>query len=152
MILPGGARAFFFRYSSFRLALLLIVDGLGFFFFFIFFSAFCLLEASSLVSREKLKEPTFSAKLNDRFWLTNAWQSPKHFAARFSSSPHNECIVWREGSSYCRQLSKGDIPLSLACSELLTLRARNYYWRSWRSYGAQRMKSSKDLRKSKSIQ
>ena len=79
-----------------------------------------------LVSREKLKEPTFSAKLNDRFWLTNAWQNPKHFAAKFSSSPHNECIVWREGSSYCRQLSKGDIPLSLACSELLTLRARNY--------------------------
>ena len=67
MILPGVDGAFFFRYSSFRLALLLIVDGLGFFFFFfIFFSAFCLLEASSLVSREKLKEPTFSAKLNDR--------------------------------------------------------------------------------------
>ena len=128
MILPGVDGAFFFRYSSFRLALLLIVDGLGFFFFFIFFSAFCLLEASSLVSREKLKEPTFSAKLNDRFWLTNAWQSPKHFAAKLSSSPHNECIVWREGSSYCRQLSKGDIPLSLACSELLTLRARNYYY------------------------
>ena len=67
MILPGVDGAFFFRYSSFRLVLLLIVDGLGFFFFFIFFSAFCLLEASSLVSREKLKEPTVSARLNDRF-------------------------------------------------------------------------------------
>ena len=65
-VLAGGVRAFFFRNSSFLLTLLLIVEGLGFFFF-IFFSAFWLLEASSLVSREKLKEPTVSARLKDRF-------------------------------------------------------------------------------------
>ena len=66
VILPGVDGAFFFRYSSFRLALLLIVDGLGFFFF-SSFSAFWLLEGSSLVSRENLKEPTVSARLKDRF-------------------------------------------------------------------------------------
>ena len=91
VILPGGVRAFFFRYSSFRLALLLIVDGPGFFLF-IFLSALQLLEASSSVSREKLEEPTVSARLRVRFRLTNAWLSPKPLAAT-SSSLLNEFIV-----------------------------------------------------------
>ena len=65
--------------SALRLAFLLIVEGLGFFFRW-------LPEALLLVSKEKVKsEPIEREKLKTWPWLTSAWQKAKHLDAKESA-------------------------------------------------------------------
>ena len=65
--------------SALRLAFLLIVEGLGFFFHW-------LPEALLLVSKEKVKsEPIEREKLKTWPWPTSAWQKARHLEAMESS-------------------------------------------------------------------
>ena len=65
--------------SALRLAFLLIVEGLGFFFRW-------LPEALLLVSKEKVKsEPIEREKLKTWPWLTSVWQKARHLDAMESS-------------------------------------------------------------------
>ena len=85
--------SFFFKNSSLRLAFLLLVDGLGIF----FWVALLLVSKAgtfSLVSREKEKvEPMEMEKLNALPWLTSVWQSSKHLVAKEESLSSTAVIL-----------------------------------------------------------
>ena len=68
------------RNSSLRLAFLLMVDGLDFFFL------AWVSEASTFVSRVKEKlEPTVRENLNAKPWLLSVWQKSRHLVAKMGS-------------------------------------------------------------------
>ena len=80
MGVTAAGQRFFFKKSSLRLAFLLRVDGLAFFFFLILSKAKGVL---CLVSREKEKvEPMLREKLISIPWLVSAWQKSKHLMAK----------------------------------------------------------------------
>ena len=79
MGVTAAGQRFFFKKSSLRLAFLLRVDGLVFFFFLISKAK----GALCLVSREKEKvEPMLREKLISKPWLVSAWQKSKHLMAK----------------------------------------------------------------------
>ena len=83
MGVTAAGQRFFFKKSRLRLAFLLRVDGLAFFFFLLSKAKGTL----CLVSREKEKlEPIEMENLKDWPWLASAWQNSMHLEAREESS------------------------------------------------------------------
>ena len=79
MGVTASGQRFFFKKSRLRLAFLLRVDGLAFFFFLLSKAKGTL----CLVSREKEKvEPMLREKLISKPWLVSAWQKSKHLMAK----------------------------------------------------------------------
>ena len=79
MGVTAAGQRFFFKKSRLRLAFLLRVDGLAFFFFLLSKAKGTL----CLVSREKEKvEPMLREKLISKPWLVSAWQKSKHLTAK----------------------------------------------------------------------
>ena len=79
MGVTAAGQRFFFKKSSLRLAFLLRVDGLAFFFFLLSTAKGTL----CLVSREKEKvEAMLREKLISIPWLVSAWQKSKHLTAK----------------------------------------------------------------------
>ena len=92
MGVTAAGQCFFFKKSSLRLAFLLRVEGLAFFFFFVAKAkgAFC------LVSKEKEKvELMVREKLIPMPWLVSDWQKARHLMAREESvSPTAVILVY----------------------------------------------------------
>ena len=91
MGVTAAGQRFFFKKSSLRLAFLLRVEGLAFFFFVAKAKgAFC------LVSKEKEKvELMVSEKLISMPWLVSDWQKARHLMAREESvSPTAVILVY----------------------------------------------------------
>ena len=90
MGVTAAGQRFLFKKSFLRLAFLLRVDGLAFFFFLLSTAKGIL----CLVSREKEKvEPILREKLISMPWLVTAWQKSKHLVAKEELASHIAVIL-----------------------------------------------------------
>ena len=100
----GAGFCFFFKNSSLRLAFLLRVEGLGFFFL---KGPTLVSKVLFLVSREKENvEPIEREKLKTVPWLASTWQKSKHLDAKeesltptaviFLCSSESNVTIWRD--------------------------------------------------------